>query len=42
MNNSVSYLTLFKTFTKIGIVTFGGGYAMIPIIETKWSTRTSG
>ena len=33
MNNSVSYLTLFKTFTKIGIVTFGGGYAMIPIIE---------
>ncbi|MBD8971368.1 MAG: chromate transporter, partial [Prevotella sp.] len=23
MNNSVSYLTLFKTFMKIGIVTFG-------------------
>jgi len=35
MNNSVSYLTLFKTFTKIGIVTFGGGYAMIPIIESE-------
>ena len=45
MNNSVSYLTLFKTFMKIGIVTFGGGYAMIPIIENevldknKWMTK---
>ena len=45
MNNSVSYLTLFKTFTKLGIVTFGGGYAMIPIIESKvvdkhhWMTK---
>ena len=28
MNNSVSYLTLFKAFMKIGIVTFGGGYAI--------------
>ena len=27
------YLTLFKTFFKIGIVTFGGGYAMIPMIK---------
>ena len=35
MNNSVSYLTLFNTFMKIGIVTFGGGYAMIPIIESE-------
>lgn len=26
---------LFRTFFKIGIVTFGGGYAMIPIIETE-------
>ncbi|MFA7032312.1 MAG: chromate transporter, partial [Bacilli bacterium] len=24
---------LFLTFFKIGILTFGGGYAMIPIIE---------
>ena len=45
MNNSVSYLTLFKTFLKIGIVTFGGGYAMIPIIESEvvdkhhWMTK---
>ena len=48
MNNSVSYLTLFKTFMKIGIVTFGGGYAMIPIIESEvvdkhhWMTKTPG
>ena len=27
------YWTLFKTFFKIGLVTFGGGYAMIPMIE---------
>lgn len=27
------YLQLFLSFTKIGIFTFGGGYAMIPIIE---------
>ena len=26
-------LTLFLTFFKIGAFTFGGGYAMIPIIE---------
>ena len=27
--------SLFSTFFKIGMVTFGGGYAMIPIIETE-------
>ena len=26
-------LTLFLTFLKIGLFTFGGGYAMIPLIE---------
>ena len=36
---------LFKTFFKIGIVTFGGGYAMIPIIQREvvekhqWTTE---
>jgi len=29
------YLESFRTFFKIGAVTFGGGYAMIPIIETE-------
>ena len=39
------YINLFKTFFKIGIVTFGGGYAMIPIIEedvvrrNKWVSK---
>ena len=27
--------TLFSVFFKIGLVTFGGGYAMIPLIETE-------
>lgn len=37
-------LTLFFTFFKIGLVTFGGGYAMLPILEheivekKKWAT----
>ena len=29
------YTELFRTFFKIGIVTFGGGYAMIPLIESE-------
>lgn len=39
------YLQLFTTFMKIGAFTFGGGWAMIPIIERevvdnhKWVTR---
>ncbi|MCR5491050.1 MAG: chromate transporter, partial [Bacilli bacterium] len=27
------YLWLFLEFLKIGLFTFGGGYAMIPLIE---------
>ena len=27
------YLELFKTFFQIGAFTFGGGYAMIPLIQ---------
>ena len=30
---SCGYLDLGLTFAKIGLFTFGGGYAMIPIIE---------
>lgn len=29
------YLTLFLTFFKIGLFTLGGGYAMIPLIQTE-------
>lgn len=39
------YFTLFWTFLKIGLFTFGGGYAMIPLIQRfavdkyKWITE---
>ena len=29
------YLTLFWTFFKIGAFTFGGGYAMLPLIQAE-------
>lgn len=29
------YLTLFFTFFKIGLFTFGGGYAMLPLIQSE-------
>lgn len=29
------YLTLFWTFFKIGLFTFGGGYAMLPLIQSE-------
>ncbi|MCD8117517.1 MAG: chromate transporter [Oscillospiraceae bacterium] len=28
-----TYWSLFKTFFKIGLITFGGGYAMLPILR---------
>ena len=37
---------LFWTFAKMGAITFGGGYAMLPIIQKeivekkKWATET--
>ncbi len=40
-----SLFTLFRSFFKIGLFTFGGGYAMIPLIEAeiidrrKWLAR---
>ena len=27
------YLDLFLTFAKMGVMTFGGGYAMLPILQ---------
>lgn len=38
------YIKLFITFFKIGLFTFGGGYAMLPLIqaevmENKWMTQ---
>lgn len=45
MKDKKKYLDLFCTFFKIGAFTFGGGYAMIPIIQRdiaqkkKWITE---
>lgn len=42
---TTSLFTLFRSFFKIGLFTFGGGYAMIPLIEAeiidrrKWLVR---
>lgn len=33
------YLTLFLTFFKIGLFSFGGGYAMLPLISREVVTR---
>ena len=33
--------TLFQTFAKVGVMTFGGGYAMLPILEREVVTNHS-
>lgn len=39
------YLDMFLTFAKVGVMTFGGGYAMLPILQRevvenkKWATE---
>lgn len=44
-DKNVSLLDLFWTFAKVGAMTFGGGYAMLPVIEKElidkkqWMTR---
>ena len=32
---TTTLFTLFRSFFKIGLFTFGGGYAMIPLIEAE-------
>ena len=39
MNRVKMCLSLFLSFFKIGLFTFGGGYAMIPIMEHEFSER---
>lgn len=36
------YIELFSTFAKIGTFTFGGGYAMLPLIQKKSLKRKNG
>lgn len=39
------FIDLYLTFAKIGLFTFGGGYAMLPLLERevvddkKWASR---
>ncbi|MFR9603686.1 MAG: chromate transporter [Rikenellaceae bacterium] len=35
MNSNIKFIHLFLSFSKIGMFTFGGGYAMIPLIEAE-------
>lgn len=39
MNNIISLIELFFIFFKVGIFTFGGGYAMIPLIKQETISR---
>lgn len=39
MKNKVSLWDLFLTFARIGVLTFGGGYAMIPMLERELVDR---
>lgn len=40
MNQSkTSLVTLFATFAKIGVMTFGGGYAMLPMLQDEIVNR---
>lgn len=39
---SFSYLDLFWTFARIGVLTFGGGYAMLPIIQREIVEKKAG
>lgn len=42
IQRAVRLLDLFLSFAKVGLFTFGGGYAMIALIETYVWKRSSG
>ena len=42
MNKNTSLFSLLITFIKIGLFTFGGGYAMIPLIQKEIVNKRSG
>ena len=35
------YWELFATFSKLGLFTFGGGYAMLPLLESPITTPSA-
>ena len=38
----ISILDIFLNFLKIGVFAFGGAYAVIPLIENRWSPIPNG
>lgn len=42
MNKNTSLFSLLFAFIKIGLFTFGGGYAMIPLIQKEIVKKKSG
>lgn len=36
------YLDLFLTFARVGVCTFGGGYAMLPILQREIVEKKNG
>ena len=36
------FLDMFLTFAKVGVMTFGGGYAMLPILQREVVENKSG
>ena len=38
-DDKTSLFELFITFAKVGVLTFGGGYAMLPILERELVTN---
>lgn len=41
-NNKTTYMDLFTSFFRIGLFTFGGGYAMLPMLERECVETTAG
>ena len=41
MKKTKEYLTLFLTMLKIGLFTFGGGYAMIALLENEFVAKNN-
>lgn len=40
MNNKIPLFSLFLSYAKVGALTFGGGYAMLPVLRREMVERT--
>ncbi len=39
MKKEISYLQLFMLFFKINLVTFGGGYTIVPVVRQEFAIK---